>query len=360
MSGRFENFRRQSTLALIGAVVLLGGTMGSHAPAIAGSDNSSDTYAGDYEGGSLPIGTFIAFEYLRFAHADAFVNSAGTVLPNSHANELLEFTRFTYFAQLGGHPFVIEADVPVATLTDVNIPGTNNAVAGGNTDPVFHLTYFFVADAKIQRWLGLTNYDYLPLGRSYDNQSAVNVSTARQFTDVPQVGYTEGLGKLSPTLNGVFFDLIANASFHTNGQSPLAVVNPATSPFPGVLNYSAVTQGVSYDVQAFLRYEPKESLWFAVGVEKSWGGEQIATNGTFAVTGTPIVIPQPNLSLGKDDFLTGHFEFYVPVARDFSISADVFHDFEAVGGFRENFGVEVRLAKFFFPQPSSKPELLTK
>jgi len=29
----------------------------------------------------------------------------------------------------------------------------------------------------------------------------------RQFTDQPQIGYTEGLRKLSPSLNGLFFDL---------------------------------------------------------------------------------------------------------------------------------------------------------
>jgi hypothetical protein len=40
--------------------------------------------------------------------------------------------------------------------------------------------------------------------------------------------------------------------------------------------------------------------------------------------------------------------------RDFTIAGDVFHDFQATGGFRDNIGVEIRLAKFFFPQPRSK------
>jgi hypothetical protein len=31
----------------------------------------------------------------------------------------------------------------------------------------------------------------------------------------------------------------------------------------------------------------------------------------------------------------------------------VFHDFQASGGFKENIGVEIRLAKFFFP--ASRP-----
>jgi len=349
-----QHFGRWGAIALTAGTALFGSAVGWPAPAIAGSDNSSDTYAGDYQSGSLPIGTFIFLQYAGYSHADSFVTSAGTVLPNSHANIFEEFTRVAYFAQLWGHPLVIEAEVPFATLTDVNIPGTNSRVASGLVDPVFHVTYFFIADAKTERWLGLTNYFYFPLGRSYDNQSPINVSTARQFTDVPQIGYTEGLGKFSPALKGVFFDLIANASFHTDGDSPVNVVNPASSPLPGVLNYGKLTQGISYDVKGFLRYEPKTSLWFAVGMEKSWGGEQVARNGTFTVAGLPIVIPQADLSLGKDDYLRGHFQFHVPLSQDFAVAADIFHDFDRVGGFRQDIGVEIRLSKFFFPQPPSK------
>jgi hypothetical protein len=343
-----------STGALTGAAVLFGSIVGWYAPAMAGSDNSSDTYAGDYTGGSLPNGTFVALQYLGYFHADAFIDSTGRELPNSHANVLEEFTRFAYIGQFGGHALVVEAEIPFATVTDVNIPGTNNLVAGGLVDPVVHLTYFVIADAKIQRWLGLTNYFYLPLGRSFDSQRAVNVSTARQFTDVPQIGYTEGLEKLSPALKGIYFDLIANVSFHTNGDSPLTVVNPASSLFPGILTYDTLTQSTSYDVKAFLRYEPKTFLFVALGIERSWGGEQIVTNGRFAVTGLPIVIQQPNLSLGKEDFLRGHFQFQAPLVRDFAVGGDVFHDFDKVGGLRNNIGAEVRLTKFFFPQPPSK------
>jgi hypothetical protein len=294
-------FGSWSTKALMGASVLFAGIVGWHAQAIAGSDNSSDTYAGDYTGGSLPPGTFVALQYLGYFPADAFIDSTGHQLPSSHANIYEEFTRFVYISQVGGHPLVIEAEIPFATLTDVNIPGTNNLVAGGLVDPVLHLTYFFTNDAKVQRWLGITNYFYLPLGRSFDNQKAVNIATARQFTDVPQIGYTEGLGKFLPALNGVFFDLVANASFHTDGNSPVVVVNPASAAFPGVLMYDTLTQSISYDIKAFLRYEPKTFLFVAVGVEKSWGGEQIATNGRFAVTGLSVTIPQGNLSLGRDD-----------------------------------------------------------
>ena len=339
-----------TSIKLTAACMLAGSMVGWHAPAIAGSDNSSDTYAGDYQGGSLPTGTFIALQYAGFAHSNAFFDTAGNQLPNSHANIWEEFTRFAYFTQIGGHPFVIEAEVPAATLTDVNLPGTNNLVKGGLTDPVIHLTYFLVSDAQNQRWLGLTDYSYLPVG-GFDNTKAINVTTAHQYTNVPQIGYTEGLGKFAPSLKGFFFDLVANASFHTDGSDPINFAVNVPTPFgvlPGALTYDKLTQSTSYDLKAFLRYEPAPLTFIALGIEKSWGGEQVATNGRIALTGVG-VIPQAPLSLSKDDYLRGHLQFQFPLARDFAVAADVFHDFDRVGGFRDDIGAEIRLTKFFFP-----------
>jgi hypothetical protein len=56
------------------------------------------------------------------------------------------------------------------------------------------------------------------------------------------------------------------------------VLNPASAKVPGVLTYDNLTQHPSYDVQAFLRYEPKPLQYVAIGIEKSWGGKQIAIN----------------------------------------------------------------------------------
>jgi len=286
-------------VVLTGAAAVLSSVIAGNTPAIAASDNNPRTYAGDYTGGSLPIGTFIAFQYGSFSHADAFVDPTGQALPDSHANTWIEFTRVTYFAQFANRPLVIEADLPFATLTNVNIPGTNNGVAGGLADPVVHLTYFLITDATVQRWVGITNFFWLPAGRNFDNHSAVNVSTPRQFSDTPQFGYTEGLEKFSPSFKGLFFDLIADASFHTDGGSPIEVFNPPGALVPGVLRFDTLTQRPSYDVKAFLRYNPSTFLFAAVGIEKSWGGEQVGTNGKFIVAGLPIVMPQPDMSMDR-------------------------------------------------------------
>jgi hypothetical protein len=339
------------SMKLTAACVLAGSLVGWHAPAIAGSDASSDTYAGDYQGGSLPTGTFLAIQYAGFAHSNGFFDTAGNKLPNSHGTLWEEFSRFAYFAQIGGHPLVLEAELPYATLTDVNGVG-NSLVKGGRTDPVVHFTYFVISDAAAQRWLGLTDYSYLPVG-DYDTTRTVNVATPHQYTNVPQIGYTEGLGKFSPNLKGFFFDFVANASFHTDGHDPISQVNPAGLP-PGLLTFGKLTQDTSYDIRAYLRYEPTTFLHAAIGIEKSWGGLQTATDGRFTPFGVPFSVSVPNTPIIKDDYLRGHLQFQVPLARDLTLAADVFHDFERTGLFKDDIGAELRVIKFFFPAPPSK------
>ena len=125
------------TVMLTGVAAALGAVLAGNTPALAASDNDPRTYAGDYQGGSLPIGTAIISQYFSYAHADAFVDPTGHTLPGSHADTWIEFTRLTYFTEFANHPLVIEADLPFATLTNVNIPGTNNAVRGASRTPWF-------------------------------------------------------------------------------------------------------------------------------------------------------------------------------------------------------------------------------
>src|SRR6478609_5693571 len=85
--------------ALTGAAVMLCTVVGDIPPAIAGSDNNPHTYAGDYQGGSLPIGTAVVSQYFGYAHSNAFVDPAGHALPSSRADAWYEVTRVSYFAE---------------------------------------------------------------------------------------------------------------------------------------------------------------------------------------------------------------------------------------------------------------------
>jgi hypothetical protein len=342
------------SMKLTAACVLAGGFFGWQAPAIAGSDSSADAWSGDYAAGSLPTGTFVFLQYAGYAHSNSYFDTNGNAVANSHANGFEEYSRIAYFTQLMGHPFIVQAELPFQTATNVNASNLpNNLVSGGLSDPVVHFTYYFASDSRNQRWLGFNNYFYLPFG-SYDNQKALNVSTPHQFTYVPEIGYTEGLGKFSPSLKGLFFDFIGNVSIHSDGGNPVNVATivpvPGVGSVPGTVSYDTLTQNTSYDVKAFLRYEPSPLSFVALGIEKSWGGEQIFTNGRFTSSFLPTPVGLQSSSLAEDNYLRGHLQFQLPVAQDVAIGADVFHDFTRVGGFSDDFGIELRLVKLFLPK----------
>ena len=74
------------TVMLTGVAAALGAVLAGHTPALAASDNDPRTYAGDYQGGSLPIGTAIISQYFSYAHADAFVDPKATSPPRPEPN----------------------------------------------------------------------------------------------------------------------------------------------------------------------------------------------------------------------------------------------------------------------------------
>jgi len=336
----------------IASVIVTGCLTGWGRSAFAGSDNSSNTYAGDVTALALPTGTFIALEYLGYRHGDEYVTTNNNIFAKLTGGQhnipsTLELyssiTRLSYFTKLFGQPLVLEASAVFARPDTINIGNLPHAVGslGPQTvgpdfaDPVLFASYGLIVNPKEQRFLALTNYLYLPSG-DYDKFKQVNVSTPGQHTWVPQLTYAEGLGKLAPGLKNFWIDVIANMSVHSDGDSPLAL-----SP---MVQFDRLSQSNSYDIRAFLRYDFMPLGHLALGVERSWGGDQVASGGLFqAIFGGPI-------SLGKDDFTKGHLQFAMPLARDFQVAADFTHDFEREGGIREDFTAEVRLTKFFIPQ----------
>jgi hypothetical protein len=257
-----------------------------------------------------------------------------------------------YFTRLFDRPLVLEAAVPFVDINKVNIgnfpaptgPGGAfgpQTIHDGADHPVVFVSYGLIVQPQMERFLALTNYFYLPMEfGTFSKFAQVNSSNPGQFTWVPQLAYAEGLGKYVPGLRNFWVDVIANASIHTDGGSPLALA-------PGV-QFDKLTQDNSYDIKAFLRYNYMQGGHVAVGIEKSWGGNQIASGG---LLGNPAFAQgfRGPVSLGKDDFLKGHFQIVQPVTPDIHVGVDITHDFEREGGLREDITAEVRVTKFFIP-----------
>jgi hypothetical protein len=331
-----------------------------------GSDNSTDTWAGDLNWLGLPSGTLILQQYASYSKSNQYIATPTT--PSNGANVFSKLTggmtpipstleyytttsRASYYTSFWGQPLVLEGAVRYEKANTVNVgnlavpvgglgPQTMDPNIWDNPEFSFGLGYGIIADRRAERFLEVKSYFYLP--SNFNNLNQFNVDPPRMFTWVPQLGYSEGLTKFG--LTNMWIDLIGNVSVHGPGDSPLALA-------PGV-QFDTLTQSTSYDFKAFVRYADMQRAYIAAGIERSWGGNQIASGGLLeTIFGGPT-------SFGTDDFTKGHLQFGAALPYDMQLAADVTHDFEREGGFKEEFGIEFRLTKFFVP-PQPPPPLST-
>jgi hypothetical protein len=68
---------------VVASAIVTGCLTGWGGRAFAGSDNSSDTYAGDVNSLGLPAGTFIVLEYLGYRQGDEYVTTNNNIFPSS-------------------------------------------------------------------------------------------------------------------------------------------------------------------------------------------------------------------------------------------------------------------------------------
>ncbi len=223
----------------------------------AGSDNSSNTYAGDANGIALPTGTFLAIQYLGVRESDTYVTTNDNIFAKLGAGKEIKsdfelfssITRFVYFTTFLDRPLALEAAFTGVNLSEVNIGDQrfHDPVTGlgpqttedGFIDPVFFLSYGLISSPKDERFLVLTNYFYVPWG-DYNKFAEANAAAPNQFTWVPQLALAEGLAKYG--MKDFWLDVIANASLHTDGSAPLAIA--------GVGQFDELDQDNSYDLKS--------------------------------------------------------------------------------------------------------------
>jgi hypothetical protein len=148
----------------------------------------------------------------------------------------------------------------------------------------------------------------------------------------------------------------ANASIHSRGSDPFSestVVPSLIGPLPASIAYKRLDQEDSFNFRGFVRYDYMPLGHVAVGLEKSWGGLQTLADGSVTTAFGSQALGNKDIS--KDDYLRGHLQLTMPLAKDLQVGADLHHDFERVGGYKEDFGAEIRFIKFFLPAPPAAP-----
>lgn len=295
------------------------------------------TYAGDVSGLNFPVGTVAASNYTGYRHGDTYYDSNGIADRSGNLDLITNVTRIDWVAAaVHGMPLVLSASLPYAHLDNAELGGQDQSSQSSFFSPNVFATLGVIVDPKNERTLGISTYLFFPAG-TYDSAKTVNAATPDQTVLVPQISYEEGLGKFSPSLKNFWIDVFGGAAFHSDGDNPVTI---------GGAGFDRTEQRDSYDINVYLRYNWNPLAFVAVGIEKSWGGEQTARGG---VIGSLI----GDVSIGKDEYVKGHLQFGFPLSESFQISADLTHDFEREGSFTEDFTAEIRMSTFILPD--SKP-----
>ena len=300
----------------------------------AGSINANTaTYAGDVSGLNFPAGTVAVSNYSAYRHGDTYYDTAGVADRSGNLDVITNVTRIDWIVgAVYNMPFVLSAALPYGHPDNAELGGEDQSTQSSFFSPNLFVTLGVIVDPKNERTLGISNYLFLPFG-DYDSTKAVNVATPDQTVVVPQFLYEEGLGKLSPALKNFWIDVFGGAAFHSDGDNPVTIEG---------VGFDRTEQHNSYDINVYLRYNWNPLAFVAIGIEKSWGGEQIARGGVLgALVG--------DVSLGKDEYVKGHLQFGFPLSERFQISADLTHDFQREGSFKEDFTAEIRMSTFIMP-----------
>jgi hypothetical protein len=296
------------------------------------------TYAGDVGALNFPVGTVAVTNYTAYRQGGTFYDSDGVADKSGNLDVITNVARIDWLAtKIYDMPLVLSASLPYGYLDNATLGGVDQTTQSSFFSPNFFVTLGVIVDPQNERTLALSNYVFLPVG-DYDSTKTVNIATPDQTVIVPQFTYEEGLGKFSPALKNFWIDVFGGIAFHSDGDNPVTL---------GGVGFDRTEQENSYDINVYLRYNWNPLTFVAIGIEKSWGGEQTAEGGTLGALLGPV-------SLGKDEYVKGHLQFGVPLSETFQIAADITHDFDREGGFKEDFTAEIRLSTFFMPSEPLK------
>lgn len=267
-----------------------------------------DFAPGDYV--PLPAGATFFAGYLQVATSDTFRLDGVGKIPKSRLDTVVGIARLVHYAEIAGRPAAIQVIAPFGNISTAEIGGADLPVADGMGDVTLGAVYWPMAAAPDDvhgTTLGLTLYVTLPTG-SYDIDKVSLGSGATTFT--PQIGLVQGLG---PRL---FLDAGVDAAFALDHTED------------GV----EVSRDPSYNLQAYLRFQPNPATNLSIGYSGVWGGE-IDVDGAYSGQKTRF----DQIRLFANTMLTPTLQ----------IQGMIGSDFDVVGGFKQSPIAQIRFVKIF-------------
>ncbi len=263
-----------------------------------------------YEFTPLPAGTNLAMLYYIYGHNTEFNIARGPTFKGKLETNV-GVGRYVHFWEVAGRPVGIQLFQVFGSLSGGNIAGQRLGSAFGAQNLALSAFVFPYVNPASKTNTNVTVFLYPPTG-TYDNRSPLNVGDNRWRGNV-QLGLTQGFGE----------------HFGFDAEFDTMFYGDAGNSFPGT---RTISQDPSYRVQFWANYRWSPAFSTSLGYEGTFGGDQKA-NGFLDGGKTEVQRIRANAAL----FLTPRVQTML----------ELNHDVHVVGGFKQDFGTQVRLLYAF-------------
>ncbi len=272
----------------------------------------------------LPPGTDVLMGYGEFTAHNEYSNTiTGTFKNDTQLYQEIGVIRYLHYAEspLLGHQWDFNVMLPFGSLSDGKINGQRLGSATGVSDPVVSAGFWLINQPEQRRYLSAASYLTIPIG-SYDSHQALNLGNNRWETQL-QGDFTQGIGKK--------LTLDVSAAWTSYGDNDKAGDG-----------HQRLTQASTYEAYAWVSYDLTDVIrrgfpnaanaMLSIGYAGTFGGKQ-SLDGL--ITGTKTREDQIRLTYMM--MFTPTWQGLVSFSRDVDVS----------GGFKQNAGLLLRIAKMF-------------
>ena len=271
-----------------------------------------DTQAHDFL--PLPAGTNIVLGYYVLGNYEEYDPvGAPPIKNNTHVQAQVGIARYVRYYDISNIRFLTSIYQVFGGYSDARIGGTELQTPGVQLGDLSIDTFAWAINNpdKGQYW-ALGGYIHIPDG-NWNRNVATNLGDNR-FSGTVQTGYIQ---RLAPKLDT---ELVADATFY--GNNTQAAISGGT-----------LSEQPSYEGQMWLNYKFTPVDTGSFGFTGNFGGYS-------SVDG----VATGNKTESEEIRLSGSHFFVKPGVQ---AMVELVHDLHVVGGFNENFGMMVRIAKVF-------------
>jgi Putative MetA-pathway of phenol degradation len=260
----------------------------------------------------LPAGSNVLLGYYDYGNETQFTFANGTTFTDNTGLQVnLGAGRYLHYFDLGGHPAAIQILQIFGSESGGTINGQSLGSAFGAADIALNAAIWPYANRAEGQYLAIVGWLYPPSG-TYDPHSPLNLGDNRWKGDL-QLAWDQRIG------HAFTYDLSLDAMFYGDNDNA----------FPGGLQLS---QDPTYRMQAWANWRWTRQFQTSIGYEGLFGGKQ-SLNGVFNEQETE----QQRLRVAASYFITPRLQGLL----------EVNHDVQVVGGFKQQFGLILRIASVF-------------